>query len=228
MVKIGMIVAVETHAIFEKYGTMKNIDAPSGYELFEVDDNNIKLFILHCGMGVVNASSGTQLLIDKCGVDVIVDFGVVGGLTEEMKVQKVVVIDKVVHYRYDASEFMDLKIGQLPEHDDIYIYTDKKLVEEVIKYDPSIKKATIASGDKFVSKAEDKKYIHDTFNCDVCDMEAIGIALTCENNKIPCLLMKAVSDSITGGADEFWKEIDEVSLHCLDITMKIIDNIYNK
>lgn len=228
MVKIGMIVAVETHAIFEKYGTMKNIDAPSGYELFEVDNNNIKLFILHCGMGVVNASSGTQLLIDKCGVDVIVDFGVVGGLTEEMKVQKVVVIDKVVHYRYDASEFMDLKIGQLPEHDDIYIYTDKKLVEEVIKYDSSIKKATIASGDKFVSKAEDKKYIHDTFNCDVCDMEAIGIALTCENNKIPCLLMKAVSDSITGGADEFWKEIDEVSLHCLDITMKIIDNIYNK
>lgn len=228
MVKIGMIVAVETHAIFEKYGNMKNIDAPSGYELFEVDDNNIKLFILHCGMGVVNASSGTQLLIDKCGVDVIVDFGVVGGLTEEMKVQKVVVIDKVVHYRYDASEFMDLKIGQLPEHDDIYIYTDKKLVEEVIKYDPSIKKATIASGDKFVSKAGDKKYIHDTFNCDVCDMEAIGIALTCENNKIPCLLMKAVSDSITGGADEFWKEIDEVSLHCLDITMKIIDNIYNK
>ena len=228
MVKIGMIVAVETHAIFEKYGIMKSIDAPSGYELFEVDDNNIKLFILHCGMGTINASSGAQLLIDKCGVDVIVDFGVVGGLTEDMKVQKVVVIDKIVHYRYDASEFMDLKIGQLPEHDDIYVYTDQKLVEEVIKLDPTIKKATIASGDKFVSKAEDKKYIHDTFNCDVCDMEAIGIALTCENNKVPCLLMKAVSDSITGGAEEFWKEINAVSLHCLDITMRIIDKIYNK
>ena len=47
-------------------------------------------------MGTINASAGTQVLIDKCGVDVIVDFGVVGGLTEEMKVQKVVVIDRIV------------------------------------------------------------------------------------------------------------------------------------
>ena len=46
MIKIGMIVAVETHAIFEKYGTLKSIDAPSGFELFEVDDHNVKLFFI--------------------------------------------------------------------------------------------------------------------------------------------------------------------------------------
>ena len=58
-------------------------------------------------------------------------------------------------------------------------------------------------------------------------MEAIGIALTCEANNIPCLLIKAVSDSITGGAEEFWKEINEMLLYCLDITISIINKLYN-
>lgn len=227
MKKIGMIVAIETEAIFKRYPDIVKLDAPKGFELFLHQNDNIELYVMHCGMGTINASAGTQLLIDKCDVDVIVDFGVVGGLTEDMKVQRTVVIDRIVHYRYDVSEFMNLKIGQLPERDDLYIHTTKKLVDKVVKYDSTIAKATIASGDKFVAKQEDKEYIHKTFNADVCDMEAIGIALTCEANDIPFLLIKAVSDSITGGASEFWKEVDRVSLYCLDITEKIINEIYN-
>lgn len=226
MKKIGMIVAVETAAIFKRYPNIETLESPKGFEVFLQKDENIELYIMHCGMGIINASAGTQHLIDKYNIDVIVDFGVVGGLTEAMKVQRVVVVEKVVHYRYDASEFMDVKVGQVPDHD-LYLYTDKKLVDEVVKRDPSIAKVTIASGDKFVSKAEDKKYIHDTFNADVCDMEAAGIVLTCEVNDVPCLLIKAVSDSIVGGADEFWKEIDRVSLLCLDITESIINDLYN-
>ena len=226
MKKIGMIVAMETSAIFRRYSNIVTLESPNGFEVFYQKDKNIELYIMHCGMGTINASAGTQHLIDKYNIDVIVDFGVVGGLTDNMKVQRIVVIDKIVHYRYDASEFMDLQIGQIPDHE-LYIYTDKTLVEEVIKRDPSIAKATIASGDKFVAKPEDKKYIHDTFKADVCDMEAIGIALTCEANNVPCLLIKAVSDSIVGGADEFWNEVDRVSLLCLDITESIINNLYN-
>lgn len=226
MKKIGMIVAMETSAIFKRYPNITTLESPNGFEVFYQKDNNIELYIMHCGMGTINASAGTQHLIDKYNIDVIVDFGVVGGLTENMKVQRIVVVDKVVHYRYDVSEFMDLQIGQIPDHE-LYIYTDKTLVEEVIKRDPSIAKATIASGDKFVAKPEDKKYIHDTFKADVCDMEAIGIVLTCEANNIPCLLIKAVSDSIVGGADEFWNEVDRVSLLCLDITESIINDLYN-
>ena len=227
MTKIGMIVAVETHAIFERYKNMERLSSPKGFELFLHKEKNFELYVIHCGMGTINAAAGTQLLIDKCNVDLIVDFGVVGGLTDAMKVQKIVVIDRIVHYRYDASEFMDLKVGQLPEKDDIYIYPDEKLVQEVINFDSNIARATIASGDKFVSKAEDKKNIHETFDADVCDMEAIAIVLTCEANNVPCLFIKAVSDSITGGADEFWKEINRVSLYCLDITISIINKLYN-
>lgn len=223
-----MIVAIETEAIFARYKDVVNLDAPKGFELFLHRNGNVELYIMHCGMGSVNAAAGTQLLIDRCNVDVIVDYGVVGGLTEDMKVHKVAVVDRVVHYRYDVSGFMNLKVGQLPEHDDIFLYTDRKLLDAVLKLDGDIVPATIASGDKFVAKAEEKKYIHETFNADICDMESIGIALTCEANDVPCLLIKAVSDSLTGGAKEFWQELNDVSLHCLDITEQIIDDLYNR
>jgi len=226
--KVGMIVAVETEAIYQRYPDIKRLDAPKGFEVFLHQDENYQLFIMHCGMGTVLAAAGTQFLIDKFDVNVIIDFGVVGGLTEVMKVEKMVLIERAVHYRFDVSECMDLQIGQVDGHDSIYLYTDKELLNKALEIAPSLKKATIASGDKFVSKAEEKSYIHEKFDCDVCDMESSGIILTCEANNVPCLLFKAVSDSLTGGAEEFWKELLNVSLKCLDITDKVIDLIYNK
>ena len=221
-----MIVAIETEAIFNYYKSIEQLDAPKGFELFLHKEEKFELYIMHTGMGSIAAAAGTQLLIDRCNVDIIIDFGVVGGLTDVMKVQKVVVVDRVVHYKYDCSEFMDLKPGQLPERDDIYIYTNSELVDKVLNYAPDIKKATIASGDKFVSTAEEKDYIHKTFNCDICDMEAAGIVLTCEANNVPCLLLKAVSDGLQGGAREFWEELNDVSLLCLKIADQIISEFF--
>ncbi len=222
-----MIVACETEAVLEKYPDLKKLEAPKGFEVFVHQDKNFEVYVMHCGMGSVYAAAGTQLLIDRYNVDTIVDFGVVGGLTQEMKTERLVLVEKAVHYRYDCSEFMDLKIGQVDGHDSIYLYTDKTLLEKALSVAPFLKKATIASGDKFISKTEEKNWIHETFDCDICDMESSGIILTCEANDVPCLLFKAVSDCLTGGAEEFWKELLNVSLMCLDITDKVIKEMYN-
>jgi len=227
MIKVGMIVAVETDAIFSKYKDIKKLDAPKGFNVYEHNDEKYQLFIMHCGMGTVLAAAGTQYLIDNFNVDVIVDFGVVGGLTPSMSVEKLVIVDRVVHYRYDCSEFMDLKVGQVDGHDSIYLYTDEALLNKALNIVPNLKKATIASGDKFVSTAQEKAYIHETFDCDICDMESSGIVLVCEANNKPCLLFKAVSDGLSGGANEFWKELVNVSLKCLDITDQVINQICN-
>jgi len=228
MNKIGMLVAVETDAIFQRYPNIKQLDAPKGFEVFVHDDENYQLYIMHCGMGTVMAAAGTQLLIDRYNVNAIIDFGVVGGLTPAMKVEKLVIIEKVVHYRFDVSEAMDLQIGQVDGHDSIFLYTDQELREKAQSIAPELKNACIASGDKFVSTAEEKSYIHDKFQCDVCDMESSGIVLVCEANDIPCLLFKAVSDSLTGGAEEFWKELLDVSIKCLDITDKVIKAMFSE
>lgn len=72
---------------------------------------------------------------------------------------------------------------------------------------------------------EKKEELHNRFNADICEMEAAGIVLTSNRNKVPCLMIKTVSDSITGGAEEFRCAIDESARICMEITSKIISTL---
>ena len=49
--------------------------------------------------------------------------------------------------------------------------------------------------------------------------------LTCEANDVPCLMLKAVADSLAGGGKEFWQELQKAALSCLQVTDKIIASI---
>ena len=49
-----------------------------------------------------------------------------------------------------------------------------------------------------------------------------GIVLTCDRCGVPFLLIKTVSDGITGGAEEFFKEVSRSADICLEITDEIM------
>ena len=225
MKRIGLIVAIETDSIFAHYGEVEKLPCPSGFNLYIHHKQNCDLYILHTGMGEVASAAGTQYLISECKVELVVNFGVVGGLTPAMEKQRLCVVQRIVHYRYDASEFMDVVPGQVPPHEDRFIYTDKSLVNQALILNPELYPATCASGDKFVASAEEKGSIHNEFAADICEMEAAGIVLTCAANNVPCLLLKAISDSLTGGDKEFWKELQSAALVCLQTADKVIENL---
>lgn len=223
--KIGMVVAIEMDAIFTHYQSWKEMEAPPGFKLFLVERETYDIYILQTGMGEIAASSGVQFLAAKHSVSSIVNFGVVGGLTTDMKKQKVCLVDRVVHYKYDCSEFMDLAIGQVDGHDSIYLKTTESLVKSAMSIMEGLSLATCCSGDKFISTAEEKQYLHDTFDGDICDMESAGIVLTCEANGIPCLLLKAVADGLADGAAGFYAELQSASLKCLVATDTIMERL---
>lgn len=223
--RIGMIVAIEMDAIFEHYKTWKELPSPPGFNLYLVERDTYDIYILQAGMGVIAASSGVQYLIAKCNVSYIVNFGVVGGLTADMKTMKVCLVDRVVHYKYDCSEFMDLAIGQVDGHDSIYLPTSESLVKSALSAMEGLSLVTCCSGDKFISTMEEKQYLHDTFGGDICDMESAGIVLTCEANGVRCLLMKAVSDGLADGAEGFYAELKNASLKCLVATDAIMEHL---
>ena len=223
--KIGLCVAIEIDAIFEMYPDYIELPSPKGFKLYSIKRETYELYVLKTGMGEVAASSGVSYLVAKFGVSLIINFGVVGGLTPEMKKEKICLVNQVVHYKYDCSEFMDLKIGQVDGHDSIYLKTDEKLVDNVLTLMDGIKLVTCCSGDKFVSTAEEKSYLHKKFNGDICDMESSGIVLASEINDVPCLLLKAVSDGLNDGAEGFYAELNKASLKCLKVAEKIIDKL---
>lgn len=223
--QIGLIVAIEMDAIFAHYKQIERLPCPKGYRLYKTRKENADIFILHAGMGLSAASAGVQYLISACNVDIIVNFGVVGGLTEEMRQHKVCVVKRAVHYKYDVSEAMPLAIGQVEGHDSIFLTPTLALVEKALQLLPNLKAATCCTADKFVDKASEKLEIHQRFEGDICDMESAGIILTCEANDVPCLLLKAVSDGLADGAKGFYEELLDASILSLSAADAIMNTL---
>lgn len=223
--KTGLIVAIEIDAVFTQYPEIKELEAPAGYRLFLVEKDAYEMYILKAGMGEIAAAAGVQYLITRCGVGTVVNFGVVGGLAEGMKKEKICIVDRVVHYQYDCSEFMDLAVGQVAGHDSIFLKPSEDLVKRAASIMDHLPLAICCSGDKFIGTEAEKRYLHDTFQGDICDMESAGIVLTCEANAVPCLLLKCVSDGLADGAEGFYRELQNASLQCLAAADAIMEGL---
>lgn len=225
MKTIGMIVAVELKAVLDKYGGRLVEKSVPGYRVLEYTTQQYRMIIVNCGMGEIAAAAGTQFLISTYGVDLVLNFGVVGGLTEAMARTKACIVEKVVHYDFDTSAIEDVEVGRYLQYPDVYIPTDKALLEKARQLHPELTPVICASADKFVAEAEQKRALHHRYGAQICEMEAAGIALTCDRNGIPCLLIKVVSDSITGGAEEFKSSLDEAAAMCFDIVDEIVGGL---
>ncbi len=85
MKRIGMMVAVEIEAVLSKYGQPERCEECCGFEVMKYDCKGYELLIVKSGEGEIAAAAATQHLISKYGVNLIVNFGVVGGLTPEQR-----------------------------------------------------------------------------------------------------------------------------------------------
>ena len=226
MKKIGMIVAVEIQSVLDKYGAQLTVEKEvAGYKVLEYQTEQYQLIILNCGAGEIAAASGTQFLISEYHVDLVVNFGVVGGLTEAMSTTKVCIVERVVHYDFDTSLVDNVEVGRYLQYPDIYIPTTPELIEKAMNLYPQLVPVVCASGDKFIADEDIRRQINKQFDADICEMEAAGIVLTCNRNNTPCILIKIVSDSICGGYEEFVETKEMAAKMCLEVVDKVIKEV---
>ncbi len=219
---IGLVVAVELDAVLAKYGTPAEILQYPGYSVKTYRMDHFTLYVVDSGAGEISASAAAQFLITKFDVDMILNFGVVGALTAEMAVSDLCIVERVIHYDYDTEAWDHAPRGQYPGMDSPYMYPSPDLVAAARRIAPALAPVTCASADKFVDRAEDKSALRECYQADICEMEAAGIVRTCIRNQVPCLLIKAVSDSLTGGGKEFASELRRASTVCFDIVDQVL------
>ena len=222
MKTIGMIVAVEMDAVLARYGRAAGVERRGGFEVHRYEGGDYRLFIVSAGAGELAAAAATELLIAGYGAEMVVNFGVVGGLTEDMALARTVVVESVVHYDFDTSAWDGCEVGRYAAYPTPRIPTTPALVDRACALFPELRRVVCASADKFVAGAEAKKALHERFGAEICEMEAAGVVLSCNRAGVPCLVIKTVSDGITGGAEEFSKELTRSAEICLSITDEII------
>ena len=222
MNRIGIVVAVEIGSFIKKYSDKLIEENVNRFKVYSFELNNMTIYITQSGAGEIRAAACTQMMISRFNVQLIINYGVAGALRNDLAVSDTCVVEKVVHYDMDTSSADNCEIGRYLEYDDIYLRTTSSYVKMVRELDDDIIPVICASGDKFIADENRKRELSKQFNADICDMESAAIVLVCDQNAIPNLLIKTISDSILGGVSEFRISIEKASDICLSMIERII------
>lgn len=218
--------AVEIDAVSTLFGDPIAEKKEHGFYTYLYMRHGLRIVVIHCGMGSIASSAATLFAIEKYGASVIVNFGLVGALTEEIAKTPIVLVDKLVDSEMDVYEIDRIPRGQHEGFRSPYLSLDRNLLEMALRANPNLVKATCVSGNQFLV-GERKLEARRTWHGDICDMEIAGIAYTAYNDNIPVLSLKIVSDSIFEGGKEYYEAKESASLECLRVLDEILPNLNN-
>ena len=206
MKKTGIIGAMEVEvASLKEAMETKRCVKRAGMEFFEGVLEGHEVIIVRSGIGKVNAAVCTQILVDEFQVDAVLNTGVAGSLKAEINIGDIVVSTDVVHHDVDAVNF-GYPLGQIPQMSVFSFTADESLrtlAKEVSKkVNPNIGvfEGRIVSGDQFISDKDKKQWISETFSGMCTEMEGAAIAQVCYFNRIPFLILRAISDKADDSA----------------------------
>lgn len=211
--RIAIITAMaeETLPIFKKLGNVVAQNTISGVAISQIEYDGDTIYLATSGVGEIKAALAVQLLVDLFDVEAVLNFGFVGALNKNLEFCELVVPRRVVHYQFDVTGVdTDRVVGQYSGMSDNYFYLDETLIHNALaNIGKQMKLVTVASGDVFVTKNEDKHRLAKEFGADICEMELAGIAIACERNNVPLFSVKVVSDKADEGANVSFLSIVE-------------------
>lgn len=220
--RAGLVVAVETGAVRRIFGEAKEKKRMGGFRVYVYQQGELEIFAIAGCAGEIAAAAGTQALISEAKVDIVVNAGVAGGLSEDFPPGSLVIVDNVVHYDYDVTGAGGDGQGCYPFLPGPYIPVTDGLAKAAGKLFPGAVTGICASGDKFIDSTSEKAELNRRFLAGVCDMEAAGVALTCYRNRTPVLILKSVSDGHDGGFAECGVNFDSASDQVMDAVKQVL------
>lgn len=174
------------------------------FHLGTLNNSNNNIVVVRSGIGKVNAALCAQVLIDLFAVDAVINVGVAGAIDKNIRIGDIVISTDAVQHDFDTSALGD-EPGVISRMDTSVFRADPQLIEEAEKAVEGIGfpvyKGRIASGDQFVSDPALKERIAKLFNPICCEMEGAAIAHACYLNRVPFVIIRAISDNAEEGCD---------------------------
>ncbi len=200
---IGISVAMESEAT-PFIESAKKTETYFGKNFYFTDVEDEEVVLVVCGIGKVNAAFGTTLLIEKFHPEMIINFGVAGALSKDLRHLDLVAVTAAVQHDADTTAFGDPK-GLVSTVNKIFFGTDADCAE-ILKEQRGMKCGVSACGDQFVADKKVKKLIRKLFNASVCDMESGAIAHCAYMAGIKFVSLKCISDVGSDSAVGEYKE----------------------
>jgi adenosylhomocysteine nucleosidase len=182
----------------------------------------IEIALAQSGIGKVNATICTQMMIDRYEPTAMIFSGVAGGLLPNMRAGDMIIASHVIQYDMDLTAF-GRRHGEMPGRDRL-TECDPTLVEQATKafdlaFDgidgaPNLMLGTIASGDKFVQDTETLRWLQREFAALATEMEGAAFGYTCNLNGLPFVVIRGLSDTAGETATgDFTENLNTVCQH---------------
>ena len=197
--KIGMLFAMKS----EFYagpgaGEFPLLETVAGIPVYQVGPN-----ILACigGVGKVNAAMAAQILCMKYGVDLVLNSGVAGCLTD-LPLAALAVASDLVQHDVDTSAAGDPPgLVSTVNRISFPAWEPELCVELLAQAGFTAAVGRVATSDSFLAHGERIDYIWNTFHPLLAEMEACAAAQVCLRNGVKFVALKSVSDHMS--AEEY-------------------------
>lgn len=228
--KLGIIGAMKAEvAQLKEAMDRPEVISAAGMDFYSGAIGKKTAVVVQSGIGKVNAAVCTQILIDRFDVQGIINTGIAGSLKAEIDIGDIVLASDVVHHDVDTGGF-GYPPGQIPQMDIFSFPTDEHLRQTAIRcfgtMYPEAKAhcGRIVSGDQFISDKQKKKWLSDTFNGYCTEMEGAAIAQAAYLNRIPCLIIRSISDQADDSAHMVYEEFEKLAVQrSVSLTQALIE-----
>lgn len=204
---IGAVIALDTEAeaLLDQM-EIENILTAHGKPVYLGKAFGKDVALCVCGVGKVNAAVGTCAVLEK-GADIVLNFGVAGGLCDQTELTEVYLIDKAVQYDFDITQLEGGEVGTLDGETENFL---PLYVPASLDYP----RRALGTGDRFNDSPAD----HDLLirlGAHIRDMEGAAIAQVCKYAGVPLVSVKAISDVYGAGSttQQFEKNLARAALN---------------
>ena len=203
---IGIIGAMDEEvAMLKEKLTEVQVETKAAMDFYKGKLEGKDVVVVRSGIGKVNAAMCAQILADVYHADHVINTGIAGSLKAEINIGDIVLSTDALQHDMDATGF-GYKPGVIPRMETSCFKADPDLVaaakEACAKAVPEVRAFTgrVVSGDQFISDRAVKNRISQQFGGMCTEMEGAAIAQAAYLNKIPFVVLRAISDKADDSA----------------------------
>ena len=173
------------------------------------------------GIGKVNASIYTQIMIDKFSPSAIIQTGIAGSMDKAAEHLSVVVAESLTYH----SVCKQLLRMNFPYSDEFK--ADEALSSALVDAAGDALRGLIITGDDFISDPEKKKALKAEFPSSLCvEMEGCAVANTAFLNGIPFAIMRCISDLAESAMSEDYADFERLAANkAAEILLSALEKI---
>lgn len=192
---------------------------------------NKPVVVVRSGIGKINAAVCTQILVDDFQIRAVINTGIAGSLRNWIDIGDIVVSTDALHHDMDATNF-GYPLGQVPRMDVHSFKADEtmanlaKEVCEEVNPDIHVYLGRVVSGDQFIADNEVKNRILENFAGYCTEMEGASIAHAAYLNKVPYVILRAISDKADNSATMDYPTFEKKAIeHCVKLTLGMVEKM---